>query len=88
MRLQLTVEAMRLDAVLSDAGFSRIRGCDLFRLARHPEAPALFDQLARAGIWCRSFPERPDQLRFGLPGDEAGFERLVEALGPALRQAL
>lgn len=87
MRLQLTVDAMRLDEVLTQAGFSRLRGCDLFRLAYHEQAAEMHRSLARAGVWCRSFDERPDQLRFGLPGDDDGFERLTAALKTTLSEA-
>lgn len=86
-RLQLTVEAMKLDAILTDAGFENVRGCDLFRTVRHPAAGAVHRKLARAGIWCRVFDERPDQLRFGLPPDEEGFDRLKAELRNALQTA-
>ncbi|WP_020178692.1 threonine-phosphate decarboxylase CobD [Methylopila sp. M107] len=86
-RLQLTVEAMRLDAILTDAGFEQVRGCDLFRTVRHPAAGTLHRQLARAGVWCRAFDDRPDQLRFGLPPDDEGFERLKAELSSALKTA-
>lgn len=87
MRLQLTVEAMRLDQLLAEAGFDQPHGCDLFRTVRHPSAASIHRQLARAGVWCRAFDERPDQLRFGLPPDDAGFERLGAALSQALKSA-
>lgn len=88
MRLRLTVDGMRLDRALSTAGFAVVGGCDLFRTVRHDRAPEIHDSLARQGIWCRSFEERPSQLRFGLPGDDAGFERLESALKTALEPAV
>jgi cobalamin biosynthetic protein CobC len=36
--------------------------------------------LARQHIWCRRFEWAGDLLRFGLPPDEAGLERLAAAL--------
>lgn len=86
-RLELTIDAMRLDRILSDAGFQQARGCDLFRTVRHPQAAEIHARLAREGVWCRSFDDRPDQLRFGLPGDNEGFQRLEGALKSALRTA-
>jgi cobalamin biosynthesis protein CobC len=86
-RLELTLDAMRLDRILANAGFGQLRGCDLFRTGRHPRAAAVHQRLAREGVWCRAFDDRPDQLRFGLPGDDAGFERLELALKSAARSA-
>ncbi|MDR3462797.1 MAG: hypothetical protein P4L76_10850 [Beijerinckiaceae bacterium] len=53
----------------------------MFRLARHFRAPHLFRALAEAGILTRPFAAEPDWLRFGLPGSEAAWDRLTEALG-------
>lgn len=61
----LEASAAKLDRLLVNAGFTIIGGTRLFRLARHPEAPTRFEQLARQGIWSRQFPENPDLLRFG-----------------------
>ena len=36
--------------------------------------------LARQHIWCRSFEWADDLLRFGLPADAAGLDRLAAAL--------
>lgn len=87
MRLQLAVDALRLDSVLQGAGFNQVRGCDLFRLVRHPRAAEIHRGLARAGVWTRAFDERPDQLRFGLPGGAEAFSRLDRALESALKTA-
>lgn len=48
-----------------------------------PRAPALFERLGRAGIYVRRFQHDPSRLRFGLPGDEAAWLRLAQALAPA-----
>jgi cobalamin biosynthetic protein CobC len=84
MRLRLSVDSMRLDRVLSNAGLTVTGGSDLFRTVRHARAGEIHESLARSGIWCRSFDERPEQLRFGVPGDDAGFDRLAAALKAAL----
>lgn len=86
-RLQLTVDAMRLDRILADAGFEQVKGCDLFRTVRHGRASEIHRRLARNGVWTRAFEDRPDQLRFGLPGGEENFARLEAALKTALRSA-
>ncbi len=80
-RETLKSQAGRLDAVLAAAGFTIVGGTALFRLARHRDAGLRHAALARQHIWCRSFEWADDLLRFGLPGDDAGLDRLAAALG-------
>jgi cobalamin biosynthetic protein CobC len=78
---RLSRDAGRLDDMLAQAGF-RV-GCGgtlLFRLAVHPDAAGWFERLGRAGILVRRFDQRPDQLRFGLPGSDEAWQRLSAAL--------
>jgi cobalamin biosynthetic protein CobC len=77
---RLTVDCAALDAILRDTGLEIIGGTPLFRLARHPDAAAIFARLGRAGILIRPFPDRPDWLRFGIPATNADRTRLAEAL--------
>jgi len=79
-RKQLEDQARKLDEVLVKAGFAIVGGTLLFRLARHPQALRLHDALAKQHIWCRSFDWADDLLRFGLPPDAAGLDRLAAAL--------
>ncbi|MGN6117952.1 MAG: threonine-phosphate decarboxylase CobD [Nitrobacter sp.] len=79
-RTALKRQAEKLDAVLAGAGWSIAGGTTLFRLARHPEARLLHATLARNHIWCRSFDWADDLLRFGLPSDDVGLDRLAKAL--------
>jgi cobalamin biosynthetic protein CobC len=79
-RGKLEQQARKLDQVLAQAGFTMAGGTPLFRLARHPYAPKLHAALARRHIWCRSFDWADDLLRFGLPADAAGLDRLAAAL--------
>ncbi len=79
-RSRLASRSRDLDALLTAHGLPPVGGTDLFRLVEHPQASALFDHLAAAAILVRAFPERPDRLRFGLPGDDAEWARLAEAL--------
>lgn len=74
-----TGDAARLDALLSPHG-RIVGGTSLFRLLETPAAPALFARLGRHGIYVRRFQNAPTRLRFGLPGDEAGWARLQTAL--------
>jgi len=80
MRSALPEQARKLDDVLLKAGFSIAGGTPLFRLARHPHALQLHTALARRHIWCRSFDWADDLLRFGLPADAAGLDRVAAAL--------
>ncbi len=79
-RRALAAQADQLDDVLVRAGFGIVGGTALFRLARHPQALKRHDMLARQHIWCRSFEGDDNLLRFGLPPDEAGLDRLAAAL--------
>ena len=79
-RAALARSAERLDLLLAGAGLEKIGGTSLFSLIETPEAAKLFDRLGRNGILVRRFPERPDRLRFGLPGPESDWRRLEDAL--------
>ena len=83
-RQRAEAAAARLDGVLAAAGISVLGGTPLFRLAQCPGGAAPWvARLGRAGLHVRAFPEQPDQLRFGLPGPEADWRRLVDALASA-----
>lgn len=79
-RVRLTAAAGRLDGLLMRNGLTVAGGTCLFRLASSDRAGALFEHLAQAAILVRRFAGRPAWLRFGLPGDDSGFERLASAL--------
>jgi cobalamin biosynthetic protein CobC len=81
MRQRLAAEARRLDEVLTAAGMEIVGGTSLFRLARTGAADRLFHHLGRTGILVRRFQERPEWLRFGLPGSDIAWDRLQTALG-------
>jgi hypothetical protein len=69
------------------AGLQIAGGTALFRLTALARADDLFQHLARAAILVRRFADRPQWLRFGLPGDEGAFERLGAALSSWRLQA-
>lgn len=79
-RRRLVEEAHRLDALLCGAGFDIVGGTPLFRLARAIDAPRRFDRLAQAGVLTRPFPWDETLIRFGLPGPDADWLRLADAL--------
>ncbi len=79
-RTWLRAQAARLDALLATHGLQARGACPLFRLVEHPDAWDIFDLLARAGILTRPFDAQPNWLRFGLPADDAAFDRLDRAL--------
>jgi cobalamin biosynthetic protein CobC len=67
--------------VLRAAGFELLGGTLLFRLVRHASAAIFVQRLGQHGIHVRAFPDAPEQLRFGLPGNDPAFRRLAAALG-------
>ena len=79
-RAALATAAARLDVLIEGTGLENIGGTDLFRLVRTSDAPRLFETLGCGGILVRRFPERPELLRFGLPGPEADWQRLEAVL--------
>jgi cobalamin biosynthesis protein CobC len=78
-RLELATQALRLRGLLTDHG-EILGGTDLFVLLQSDHAEALFARLAEAQIYVRKFPEHKAWLRFGLPGDEVSWRRLIAAL--------
>ncbi|MGE0253222.1 MAG: threonine-phosphate decarboxylase CobD [Alphaproteobacteria bacterium] len=79
-RRRLAADAARLDGLLAGAGLTVAGGTALFRYVGTPDADGLYERLGRRGILVRRFAGRPDRLRFGLPGEEAEWRRLGEAL--------
>ncbi|GAB6844728.1 threonine-phosphate decarboxylase CobD [Methylorubrum rhodinum] len=73
-------DAARLDRMILRAGGRVIGGTRLFRTATFDDGPGLFRRLGEAGLYVRRFPERPNDLRFGLPLDKAAWCRLSRVL--------
>jgi cobalamin biosynthetic protein CobC len=86
-RKRLSEASASLDGILREAGLKVLGGTALFRLASPALPRSLFHALAQNGILVRPFKDLA-ALRFGLPGDSAGVERLREVLmrcaGPGL----
>ena len=83
-RVRLLQTSERLAALLARHGWAPAAGCGLFQWCRHDAAACAYRALAERGILTRLF-DRPPSLRFGLPPDEAAFERLDQALAEVLR---
>lgn len=79
-RLSLGHAAVRLKKLLEDAGLESAGYTELFHLVRSADAQQIFERLGRAGIFVRRFEQEPEWLRFGLPGAEADWQRLDQAL--------
>ena len=78
-RQRLPAAAAALDAVLFEAGHPACGGTALFRYLHCPDAHALWERLARAGIYTRRFAWSREHLRIGLPGSDAALARLAAA---------
>jgi histidinol-phosphate/aromatic aminotransferase/cobyric acid decarboxylase-like protein len=78
-RRTLQGQGERLRLLLASHGLAPEGGTALFQWLRTPGAAELHRALARRGILTRLF-DTPASLRFGLPGNEAGWARLDAAL--------
>ncbi|WP_322515736.1 threonine-phosphate decarboxylase CobD [Rhodopseudomonas palustris] len=77
-RSRLAEDRRRLDATLAAAELRPCGGTDLFGLYESADESDLVDRFARAGILIRGFAHSPRLYRFGLPGDDAGWQRLAQ----------
>jgi cobalamin biosynthesis protein CobC len=73
-------DAHRLDSILASVTEAAPKGTMLYRLVECRQAPRLFTHLGRNGIWVRRFAYDSSLLRFGVPGSEAAWTRLEEAI--------
>jgi cobalamin biosynthesis protein CobC len=78
-RARLAADRKRLDGVLGNAGLRLLGGTDLFGLFEASGGIDLLDHFARAGILIRGFAGAAGHYRFGLPADEAAWQRLEAA---------
>ncbi|HUT49700.1 MAG TPA: threonine-phosphate decarboxylase CobD [Alphaproteobacteria bacterium] len=79
-RSRLVSLRTRLDGIVSEAGLEIVGGTDLFRLTRSAAAARLHAHLGGRGILTRNFDYDPQTIRIGLPGSDAEFARLSQAL--------
>jgi cobalamin biosynthetic protein CobC len=78
-RTRLAADRKRLDGILDGAALKLLGGTALFGLFEGPDGTDLLDHFARAGILVRGFARSSRQYRFGLPADEAAWQRLEAA---------
>ena len=76
---RLRQDGQHLVQLLRDADLQPTGGCSLFQWVQTERAEIMQQQLAQCGILTRYFAE-PPSLRFGLPGSEADWLRLVAVL--------
>lgn len=76
-------ESQRLARLLTRHGLPPTAGTAFFQWCCDTRALNLHWLLAQRGVFTRWF-ETPQSLRFGLPGDDAGFERLDRTLAEVL----
>lgn len=77
MREKLGAQSQRLAETLAPLG--EVTRTALFCSVKTPAAEALFEHFARRAILTRHFAQH-GLLRFGLPGDEAQWQRLESAI--------
>ncbi|MEM9170742.1 MAG: threonine-phosphate decarboxylase CobD [Pseudomonadota bacterium] len=80
MRRRLAAERARRDETLARAGAPAIGGTDLFRFVEVDDAYAVWETLARRGVYTRRFAWTRRHLRVGLPPDEEAYARFAAAL--------
>ncbi|HEX8595291.1 MAG TPA: threonine-phosphate decarboxylase CobD [Pseudomonas sp.] len=88
-RLRTDQASQRLVELLTLHDLAPQGGCALFQWLVTPHAAALHDFCAQRGILLRLFLNdgpHHSSLRFGLPGDEAHWQRLDSALGQFNRE--
>lgn len=85
-RTQLNAAGERLQRLLEAHGLAP-RGPALFKQIGTSRAAALHAALARRGILTRLF-DTPSALRFGLPTDEMGWQRLEAALQTCITESM
>ncbi len=72
--------------MLREQGLTPTGGCAMFQWLASEHAALLHELLACNGILTRLF-ERPASIRFGLPPDETGWQRLAAALKVCAEEA-
>jgi cobalamin biosynthetic protein CobC len=78
-RLRTEQAGQRLVEVLDRHGFAPMGGCALFQWLITPLAEDVYEFCAQRGVLLRLFTHN-SSLRFGLPRDEADWQRLEQVL--------
>ncbi|MGF6487260.1 threonine-phosphate decarboxylase CobD [Pseudomonas frederiksbergensis] len=85
-RIRTDEAGERLALLLEQYGFKPQGGCALFQWLIAECAEALHEFMARRGILLRLFTHN-SSVRFGLPADEADWQRLEQALEAYVKEA-
>ena len=80
MLKRLAREREELEELLMVNDLGVVGGTSLFVLAQTPRAAQFWEHLAQAHILVRSFPGKPQWLRFGIPGGKVAQKRLAKTL--------
>ncbi|MCC5822648.1 MAG: histidinol-phosphate aminotransferase family protein [Phycisphaerales bacterium] len=85
---RVRAERVAIAALLSSHGCAVLSSEANFVLARFGDAGCVWGALGERGVRVKRFasPELADWLRIGCPGDAAGLERLISALGEVVRE--
>jgi cobalamin biosynthetic protein CobC len=85
-RARLSRDARALSGCLDRHGLAIRGGTDLFALVENPSASDIHIGLAEGGVWTRSFQERRDWLRLGIPSPSAleRFDRVLAGVVKSL----
>lgn len=79
-RSRLREDSLRLDNLMIEYGNKPLGGTDLFRLYEVKNATKIQNTLAKKFIWTRIFSYSSNWLRLGIPGTEAQWAQLINAL--------
>ncbi len=85
MRAHLLQSGQRLQQLLAEHDIAA-SGSALFQWWPEMHAETFSTHMAQRGIWVRLFAEKARGIRLGLPADEAGWERLHQALADWTRR--
>ncbi len=80
MRADLQAAGARLRQLLASHRIAS-SGSDLYQWWPQPQATEFWQHMAQRGIWVRLFTNASRGIRLGLPPDQAGWQRLEQALG-------
>jgi cobalamin biosynthetic protein CobC len=78
-RHKLAEDGARLRVLLAGHGITSY-GTALFQWWPEPRAEQFWEHMAERGIWVRLFRQGACGIRLGLPPDDAGWQRLAQAL--------
>lgn len=79
-RDRLSEDSHRLRCLLEAAGTHIVGSADLFVTIHSERSKVIFEALLQQHILTRVFPDQPNWIRFGLPANDAQWQRLEDCL--------